>query len=72
MDKNLSYQFLKRGVHETFFKEFELLGEIGILLVINGVAFVIECKAFALQFNLSGMLFETKKVKGVSNKKNCT
>lgn len=69
LDKNTSYQFLKRGVHETFFKEFELPGEIDILLVIKGVAFVIECKAFALQFNLSGMLFETKKVKGVSDKK---
>ena len=69
LDKNTSYQFLKRGVHERFFKEFELPGEIDILLVIKGVAFVIECKAFALQFNLSGMLFETKKVKGVSDKK---
>ncbi|MDP1414889.1 hypothetical protein [Lysinibacillus capsici] len=60
LDKNTSYQFLKRGVHETFFKEFELPGEIDILLVIEGMAFVIECKAFALQFNLSGMLYETQ------------
>ncbi|WCH47010.1 nuclease-related domain-containing protein [Lysinibacillus sp. OF-1] len=67
LEKNTSYQFLKRGIHEMFFKEFKLPGEIDILLVIKDVAFVIECKAFALQLNLSGMLFETKKIKGISN-----
>ncbi|MFI2131886.1 NERD domain-containing protein [Lysinibacillus fusiformis] len=66
---NSSCQLLNRGVHETFFKEFKLPGEIDILVIIKGVLFVIECKAFSLQFNLSGMLSEVKKVKGTSNKK---
>ncbi|AHN24405.1 NERD domain-containing protein [Lysinibacillus varians] len=66
---NSSCQLLNRRVHETFFKEFKLPGEIDILVIIKGVLFVIECKAFSLQFNLSGMLSEMKKVKGTSDKK---
>lgn len=69
LESNTVHQFLRRGVQENFFKDFELPGEIDILMVINGVLFVVECKAFSLKFNLSNMLSEVKKVKGVNDKK---
>ncbi|TWG68981.1 hypothetical protein [Bacillus subtilis] len=69
LEENILYKSLYKGVHETFFKEFSLPGEIDILIIVEDTLFVIECKAFSLKFDISRILSEVKKVKGTNDSK---
>lgn len=67
--ENFSYELVESNLPENFFTEFELPGEIDIIILKQGVLFVLECKAFSLKSNLNDMLNEVKKVKSTNYKK---